>query len=230
MTSLDTLIQGASIPELKEALRQFEARCPRSNELSQMLLGLLESKEKNSKAGLRRVVEGVCESFEECGEIVRELLGDEDEFPGRSCILNFRSGEEGDSENEATRRKSKQKGKRKRDLLSSPLKRKEMKTVKNTHQDESALLPPEIPSGWPNLSMVQNKNRTSSSSSAAPPKRKRIIGEIFEADRQRRELEAQQEAERRRHEREIQARCAQCKAFFLTDDNWHDSCVFHSGE
>jgi hypothetical protein len=168
---------------------------------------------------------------QECGEIVRELLGDEDEFPGRNCILNFSSGEEGDSEIEATRRKSKQKGKRKRDLLSSPLKRKEMKKVKNTHQNEkTALLPPKIPSWRPNLPMVQNKNRTSSSSSAAPPKRKRIIGEIFEADRQRRELEAQQEAERRRHEREIQARCAQCKAFFLTDDNWHDSCVFHSGE
>jgi hypothetical protein len=52
------------------------------------------------------------------------------------------------------------------------------------------------PSRWPDISVVQRKSETSSSSPAAPPKRKRTIAEIFEADRQRREAEAVQEAER----------------------------------
>jgi hypothetical protein len=59
MHSLKILVGSASIPELKEAIRQFEARCPWSNELSQNLSGILLFEEKNSRDGLRGVVE-VC--------------------------------------------------------------------------------------------------------------------------------------------------------------------------
>jgi hypothetical protein len=185
------------------------------------------------------VVEGVYESFEECQWILEELLGgDEDEFPGRSCVLDGSQDEEENSEGEVA--KVKKVKKRKRDLLSSPVKPKEKKVKSEIKShiptdEKSALLPSKIPSWWPDTSVIQKKRENSSSRpSPAPapsaPKRKRTIAEIFEADRQRREAEALQEAERRRHEREIQATCAQCKSFFLTDDNWANSCVFHSGE
>ena len=232
MTSFENLIQRASIPELKEALRQFQTRCPQSHELAQCLSGTLELEERNSKDGLRQVVEGVCESFEECRDLVSELLGcDEDEFPRRSWILNSDSeGEEG-PELKYVRRKGKKIGKRKGDLLSSPPIPAKQKKTKSSHgHDEIALLPSKVPTWWPDLNAIQNKTKILRSSPAAPQKKKRTIAEIFEADRQRRELEAQQEAERRRHEIEIQAKCARCKAFFLTDDNWKNSCAFHPGE
>jgi len=231
MPSFELPIQGASIPELKEALRLFQNRCPQSNDLAQLLSGTLDLDEKGSKEGLRKVVEGVCESFTECQTVVDELLNiDEDEFPRRSYILDGSPEEGSDYETEITRRK---RGKRKRggDLLSSPPKpMKQKKLKKDTEQGVDALLPQKIPGWWPDLSIVQSKSKGSGLSTVAPPKRKQTIAEIFEADRQRRELEAQEEAERRRHEIEIQATCAQCKRFFLTNDNWKGSCVFHPGE
>jgi hypothetical protein len=234
MNSLRSLVEGASIPEL-EAIRQFEARCPGSNELSRNLSDILLFEEKNSRDELRSVVEGVCEKFGECPWILEELLGgDEDELPGRSCVLDGSQDKEENSEGEVPRKRKIKK--RKRDLLASPPKGKEMKKAKSEaksrtpRDDKSTLLPSKIPSWWPDNSVVQRESKTSSSSPAAPPKRKRTIAEIFEADRKRREAEAVQEAERRRYEREMQATCAQCKSFFLTDDNWENSCVFHSGE
>jgi hypothetical protein len=243
MHSLTKLVEGASIPELKEAIRLFQARCPGSNELSQNLSGILQFEEKDSTDGLRGVIKGVCEAFQECRGILEELLGgDEDaqeEF-SRSWVLDG-SQEEGDGfELKMVRTKSKKNGKRKRDILSSPPKPKKMKKVKSAindsaqrHGGSKLLLPEIIPSWWPDVSIVQNKRNISSSSSALPSsesKRKRTIEEIFEADIQRREVEALKEIERRRYEAEIQAQCAQCKAHFLTDENWMGSCVFHPGE
>lgn len=241
MNSLTKLVEGASIPELKEAIRLFQARCPGSNELSQNLSGILQFEERNSREGLRGVVEGVCEAFQECREILEGLLdGDENEEGlSKSWVLDGSQEEEEGSELEMARTKSKKNGKRKRDILSSPPKPKKVKKVKSaisnsTRQDEkSTLVPRKIPSWWPDISIVQKKSNISSSSSAPPSsasKRKRTIEEIFEADRQRREAEAREEAERRRHEAEIRAECAQCKAHFLTDENWEGSCVFHPGE
>ena len=239
MNSLTKLVKGASIPELKEAIRLFQAKCPGSNELSQNLSGILQFEEKDSRDGLRGVVEGVCEAFQECREILEGLLdGDEDEEVSKSWVLDGSQEEDDDSELEMARRKSKKNGKRKRDILSSPPKPK-IKKVKSTssnstqRDEKSKLLLPKIPSWWPDISIVQKKSNISSSSSAPPSsasKRKRTIEEIFEADRQRREAEAREEAERRRHDIEIRAKCAQCKAPFLTDQNWVGSCVFHPGK
>jgi hypothetical protein len=219
MTSLRNLIQSASIPELKDLLRLFESRCPRSHTFSQEFQGSVSIEERGTRKFLSGMVEGICERFEECKEAADELLNvDSDEFPRRSWVLDGNE-KESESENENVKRK---KGKRKRDLLSSPLKPKARKKVKSTVQAEpGVLLPSTIPSWWPDISVIQNESKTSSSSPApaSASKRKRTIDEIFEADRQRRELEALQEAERQRREREIQATCAQCKAFFLTDDN-----------
>jgi hypothetical protein len=113
MNSLTILVEGASIPELKEAIRLFQARCPGSNELSQNLSGILQFEEKNSREGLRGVVEGVCEAFHECREILEELLdGDEDaEEVSRSWVLDGSQEEDG-SELEMARTKSKKNGKR----------------------------------------------------------------------------------------------------------------------
>jgi hypothetical protein len=241
MSSLTKLIEGASIPELKEAIRLFQARCPGSNELSQNLSGILQFEEKDSRDGLRGVVEGVCEAFQECREILEGLLGgDEDEEEvSRSWVLGGSQEEEDVSELEMARRKSKKNGKRKRDILSSPPKTKKVKKVKSTISDstqgdeKSKPLLAKIPSWWPDITIVQKKGNNSSSVLAllsTASKRKRTIEEIFEADRQRREEEAREEAERRRHEAEIRATCAQCKAHFLTDENWEGSCVFHPGE
>jgi hypothetical protein len=241
MNSLAKLIEGASIPELKEAIRLFQARCPGSNELSQNLSGILQFEEKNSREGLRGVAEGVCEAFQECREILEGLLaGDEDEEEvSKSWVLDGSQEEEDDSELEMARRKSKKNGKRKRDIFSSPLKPKKFKKVKSTisnstlGEEKSRLLLPKIPSWWPDISFVQNSSNISSSSSAplsSASKRKRTIEEIFEADRQRRDVEAREEAKRLKHEAEIWAKCAQCKAPFFTDENWVGSCVFHPGK
>lgn len=230
MASLQTLIQSASTPELKALLTLFKSRCPRSNELSQRLQGSFPVQERGSKEFFSHVVEEICDKFPECKEAAYEILTvDEDELPDRSWVLDG-SQEESELEAELVRKKKK---KRKRDLLSSPLKQKERKKVKGTSDEKkSTLLPPTIPGWWPDVSVVQNKSRTLSACTAPPSaaKKKRTIEEIFEVDRQRREAEALQEAERLAHEKEIQATCAQCKKFFLTDDNWDDSCVFHSGK
>ena len=228
METIERLIQGASIPELKEALRQFQTRCPQSNDLAQLLFDTLDFEEKVSKEGLRRVIEGVCESFTECPEVVDELLNiDEDESPRRSYTLDASSEEGSENETETTR-KTGRKRKRSEDLLSSPPKLVNQKKRKEARCGNAPLLPQMVPSWWPDMSVLQSKSKTSRV--AAPQKKKQTIDEIFEADRLRRELEAQQEIERRRHELKIQATCAQCKSFFLTDDNWKDSCVFHPGE
>ena len=201
----------------------------------------MQFEERNSREGLRGVVEGVCEAFQECKEILEELLGgDEDEEEvSRSWVLDGSQEEEGDSELEMARKRSKKNGKRKRDILSSPPKPEKFKKVKSTisnstqGDEKSKLLLPKIPSWWPDISIVQKKSNISSSSSAPlslASKRKRTIEEIFEADKQRREAEAREEAERLKHEAEIWAKCAQCKAPFFTDENWVGSCVFHPGK
>ncbi len=166
--------------------------------------------------------------------------GDEDEEEvSRSWVLGGSQDEEVDSEHELVRKRNKKNDKRKRDILSSPPKPKKVKKVKSTisnstqRDEKSTLVPRQIPSWWPDISIVQEKSNISSSSSASPSsasKRNRTIEEIFEADRQRREVEAREEAERRRHEAEIRAKCAQCKAPFFTDENWVGSCVFHPGK
>ena len=241
MNSFTKLVEGASIPELKEALRLFQARCPGSNELSQNLSGLLQFEEKDSRDGLRGVVEGVCEAFQECRDILEGLLdGDEDEEEvSRSWVLDGSQEEEGDSELEMARKRGNKNVKRKRDILSSPPKPKKFKKVKGTissstqGDEKSKSLLPKIPSWWPDISIVQKKSNISSSRSAplsSASKRKRTIEEIFEADKQRREAEAREEAERLQHEAEIWAKCAQCKAPFFTDENWVGSCVFHPGK
>ena len=100
MNPLTKLVEGASIPELKEALRLFQAKCPGSSELSQNLSGILQFEDRNSREGLRGVVEGVCEAFQECREILEGLLGgDEDEEEvSRSWVLDGSHEDEGDSE------------------------------------------------------------------------------------------------------------------------------------
>jgi hypothetical protein len=241
MNLLTKLIEGASIPELKEAMRLFHARCPGSNELSQNLIGILQFDEKDSRDGLRGVVEGVCEAFQECREILEELLGGDKDEEGisKSWVLDGSQEEEYDSEVEMARKRSNRNSKRKRHILSSPPKPKKFKKVKSTisnstqRDEKSELLLPKIPSWWPDISIVQKQSNISSSSSApssSASKRKKTIEEIFEADRQRREAEAREEAERRKHEAEIWAKCAQCKAPFFTDENWVGSCVFHPGK
>jgi hypothetical protein len=241
MNSLTKLIEGASIPELKEAIRLFQARCPSSNELSQNLIGILQFDEKDSRDGLRGVVEGVCEAFQECREILEKLLGGDEDEEGilKSWVLDGSPEEEDDSELEMAGKRSNKNGKRKRDILSSPPKPKKFKKVKSTisnstqGDEKSKPSRPKPPSWWPDISIVQKKSNISSSSSAplsSASKRKRTIEEIFEADRQRREEEAREEAERLKHEAEIWAKCAQCKAPFFTDENWVGSCVFHPGK
>jgi hypothetical protein len=160
MNSLTKLVEGASIPELKEAIRLFYSRYPSSNELSQNLIGILQFDEKDSRDGLRGVVEGVCEAFQECREILEKLLGGDEDEEGisKSWVLDGSQEEEDDSEVEMARRKSKKNGKRKRDILSSPLKSKKFKKVKSTisnstqGDEKSKPSRPKPPSWWPDIS------------------------------------------------------------------------------
>jgi hypothetical protein len=230
--NLQALISSASVPELKEALRIFEARGSESREFSQNLLGRVTPEERKDRDVLRNVVKSICERFEECREVVEELLGvDEDEYPRRDFTLDECDEEEREYEVEAVRRKRK-----KIDSLSPPT--RQTKKIQFDFKNRTAINEKDTPfqttpsQGTAKESCIQSKTSTPSQSAppSSAPKRKRTIAEIFEADKQRREREALQEAQRLKEEAEIRATCAQCGKFFLTDDNPDSSCVFHSGE